>query len=73
MSKKLIRLFGIVGQLSPNSNISIKALSKEFRVSENVIHNDIGTLLDSKMGILYDGETLSISKTGYRRVCSWIM
>ncbi len=70
---RLSRLFSIVGELSPHSQITVQDLAREYEVSERTIQRDIQTLQEAKMGIFYDGESLKISRVGYRKIRSWML
>ncbi len=71
--ERLSRLFGIIGTLSPHSQITVQDLAKEYEVSERTIQRDLEALQEAKLGIFYDGESIKISRIGYRKIRSWML
>lgn len=72
--EKLSRLFGILGTLSPHSQVTIRELSEEYEISERTVQRDIATLQRAKLGVFYDERgTLKISRVGYQKIRSWMI
>ncbi|NUM33437.1 MAG: HTH domain-containing protein [Candidatus Brocadiae bacterium] len=72
--EKLSRLLGILGTLSPHSQVTVQELSAEYNVSNRTIQRDIATLQNAKLGVFYDdGGKLKISRVGYRKIRSWMI
>jgi len=72
--EKLSRLLGILGSLSPHSQVTIRELSEEYEISERTVRRDIATLQNAKLGVFYDdGGKVKISRVGYRKLRSWMI
>lgn len=72
--EKLSRLFGILGTLSPHSQVTVRELSQNYEVSDRTIQRDIATLQSAKLGVFYDDlGNLKISRVGYRKIRSWMI
>lgn len=68
------RLFSILGELSPHSQVTVKDLANEYGVHERSIYRDIDVLQEAKLGVFYDeNNTLKISRVGYQKIRSWIV
>lgn len=71
--KRFVRLFGILGQLSPHSQVTVRDLSAMYEVSERSIQRDINVLRDARLGVYCDDEKIKISRVGYRKIRSWML
>ena len=71
--ERLSRIFGIIGYLSPHSQVTIRELAQDYEVSTRTIKRDIEMLQDAQLGVFYDGESIKMSRTGYKKVRSWII
>jgi len=72
--EKLSRLLGILGTLSPHSQVTVRELSEEYDVSDRTIQRDIATLQKAKLGVFFDdGGSVKISRVGYRKIRSWMI
>ena len=68
------RLFGILSQLSPYSQVCVHDLAAEYKVNERTIERDIDVLREAKLGVFYDEDNkVKISRVGYGRIRSWIV
>ncbi|MBI4641862.1 MAG: HTH domain-containing protein [Candidatus Tectomicrobia bacterium] len=69
----MVRLFNILGQLSPHSQVTVRELATEYEANERTIQRDIDVLRDAKLGVYYDDDdTVKISRTGYQKIRSWL-
>ncbi|NUM34551.1 MAG: DeoR family transcriptional regulator [Candidatus Brocadiae bacterium] len=71
--ERFSRMFGIIGYLSPHSQVTIRELAQEYEVSTKTIQRDLKVLEEAKLGVFYDGESIKMSRTGYKRVRSWMV
>ena len=71
--QRFSRIFGIVGTLSPYSQITVRELANEYEVSSRTIQRDIKALQNAKLGVFYEGHKLKISRTGYKKIRSWML
>lgn len=68
--ERLCRIFNILGQLSPFSQVTVHDLSVEYGVDERTIQRDVEVLERAELGVFEDeNNTLKI---GYRKIKSWI-
>jgi len=68
------RLFGILSQLSPHSQVTVHDLAAEYEVNERTIQRDIDVLQQAKLGVFYDiNNAVKISRVGYGKIKSWIV
>jgi len=71
---RVARLFSILGQLSPYSQLTLCDLANEYGVDERTIARDINILKDAKLGVFKDSNnTIKIHRNGYRKIKSWII
>ena len=70
--KRLSRMFSILGQLSPHSQLTVNDLAKEYEVNERTIQRDLQTMESAKLGIFHENGKIRISRVGYRRIRSWL-
>ena len=70
--ERFSRIFGIVSYLSPHSQVSVHDLAQEYEVCKRTIERDIEILQDAQLGVFYDGEKIKISRTGYKKIRSWM-
>ncbi len=71
--QRFIRLFSIVGQISPHSQVTVHDLATEYEVSERTIKRDVQILQDAKLGVFCEENKIKISRTGYKRIRSWML
>lgn len=71
--KRFSRLFSILGELSPHSELTVHDLAVEYEVNERTIERDLEVLRAAQLGVFYDEyATVKISRVGYARIKSWI-
>ena len=70
--KRFARMFAILGQLSPHSQVMIRDLACEHEVSKKTIQRDIDALMSAKLGVYYDEDRIRISRIGYGKILSWM-
>jgi predicted DNA-binding transcriptional regulator YafY len=71
--ERMCRLFNIIGQLSPFSQVTVHDLAAEYNVDERTIQRDIEVLERAQIGVFEDeNNTLKISRVGYRKIKSWM-
>ncbi|WP_372368040.1 HTH domain-containing protein [Candidatus Uabimicrobium sp. HlEnr_7] len=68
---RLLRLFSILGQLSPHSQTTVMDLVREYEVSERTIERDIETL--SLVGVTYNEGKITISRQGCKSISEWML
>ncbi len=71
--ERMCRLFSILGQLSPHSQVTISDLVSEYEVSERTISRDLEVLERAKLGVFQDDDSIKISRNGYKKIRSWII
>ena len=72
--KRFRRLFSILAELSPYSQVTVHDLAAEYEVDERSIQRDLEVLQSAKLGVFYDeNATIKISRVGYGKIKSWIM
>jgi predicted DNA-binding transcriptional regulator YafY len=72
-TKRFERLFAILAQLSPYSQVTVHDLATEYNVDDRTIERDLEALQSAKLGIFYDeNSSIKISRVGYGRIRSWI-
>ena len=68
------RLFSIIGQLSPHSQLTVHDLAAEYQVHERTIDRDLEVLRSAKLGIYCDADdTVKIHRNGYRKIAAWVL
>ena len=70
--ERFVRLFSILGQLSPHSQVTVGDLANEYGVSAKSIQRDVEVLQDAKLGVFVDEKKIKISRIGYRKIAKWI-
>ena len=70
-NKRISRLFSILGQLSPHSQITIQELACEYEVSQRTIERDIQTL--SMVGVTISEGRVFISRQGCQSISAWML
>ena len=71
--QRLVRLFSIIGQISPYSQLTVHELSQEYEVHPRTIERDIEVLQDAKLGVYLDeNEKIKIHKLGYKKIKQWM-
>ncbi|HPY74478.1 MAG: DeoR family transcriptional regulator [Planctomycetes bacterium] len=73
IEERFSRLFGIIANISPHSQINIRDLAKEFGVSERTIKRDLLILQQAKLGIYFEGRFIRITRIGYKKIRSWLI
>lgn len=72
-TERMGRIFNILGQLSPYSQVTVKDLAAEYGISERSVQRDIDVLERSELGIFKDEENrIKIGKNGYKKIKSWM-
>ncbi len=71
-NQKMSRLFGILGQVSPHSQITVHDLAREYETTERTIRRDIEVLESAKLGVFYDEGKIKMSRAGYKKIKSWM-
>ena len=70
--KRITRIFGILGRLSPHSQITIADLAREYEVSEKTIERDVQTLQGTSLGIFCEEGKIKISRKGCQLIANWM-
>ncbi|MBI4849403.1 MAG: HTH domain-containing protein [Nitrospirae bacterium] len=71
--ERMCRIFNIIGQLSPFSQVTVHDLAAEYNVDERTIQRDIEVLERAELGVFQDENScIKIGKNGYKKIKSWI-
>ncbi len=71
---RLCRIFNILGQLSPHSQVTVHDLAAEYNVDERTIQRDIEVLERAELGIFADEDNkIKIGRNGYKKIQSWMV
>ena len=70
---RVSRLFSILGQLSPHSQVTVHELCREYELDSKTIQRDIEMLQEAKIGVFYDDDKIKISRIGYKRIRRWML
>ena len=72
-TERLSRLFNILSQLSPHSQVTVHDLAVEYSVNERTIQRDIEVLERAELGIFADDENrIRMGRNGYKKIQSWM-
>ena len=71
--ERFSRIFSIVGQLSPHSQVTVHDLSEEYGVSSKSIQRDVDVLRNAKLGVFMEEGKIKISRIGYGKIRSWML
>jgi len=70
--ERMCRIFNILGQLSPYSQVTVKELAVEYEISNRSIQRDIEVLKRAQIGVFEDEDKIKISCAGYKKIKSWM-
>ncbi len=71
--QRLVRLFSIIGQISPYSQLTVSDLAAEYEVHPRTIARDVQILQDAQLGVYCDEEDkIKIHRVGYKKIKQWM-
>ncbi len=72
--ERFSRLFSILSQLSPHSQLTVNDLVAEYEVSPRSIERDLEVLKRAQLGVFEDEENrIRIGRNGYKKIRSWMI
>ncbi len=71
--ERFTRLFSILSQLSPHSQVMVSDLVAEYQVSERTIYRDLEVLKDAQLGVFEEDNKIRIGRNGYKKIRSWMI
>lgn len=72
--ERFSRLFSILSQLSPFSQVTVHDLATEYEVDERTIQRDIEVLENAQLGVFIDQDhSVKMGRGGYKKIQSWMV